>query len=416
MKLPLNAPHYGKQFLEAQATSSMDAAFKEQQKNSFQILLEQGFPSVREEAWKYTDLTPITVPLWNLSKPTESASASVSIPEEPNTLVFINGYFSKALSSKHFDEALEILPLKNFQESLDATFAPTDHLNAAFLTDGVVITVKAHQEVQHPIHLYHLHEEDKAMHHVRHLLIAEEGSKAIFIEHHEGTSEASYFATTLSHIHCGKQAEITYYELQDHGLKAYALSHTVALISQQGTFKHFKSDLGGRLVRSDLEVQLKEPLAHCELSGLYFSRQQQHMDNHTFIHHEATQTTSHEFYEGILQDRSRAVFHGKILVQKDAQKIESNQTNHNLLLSKHAEIDTKPQLEIYADDVKCSHGATVGQLDEDSLFYLQSRGIALEVAKNILIFGFAKNALHAIHHEPTRRHLEKKVLALLKHS
>jgi Fe-S cluster assembly protein SufD len=208
-------------------------------------------------------------------------------------------------------------------------------------------------------------------------------------------------------------AHLTLYQLQEESKNSFHIGGLFAKLGRGSRFDAFAITLAGGLVRNDLRVDLDGAGAEVNLRGLYLARGRQHIDNHTQIFHNEPGCISHEHYKGVLDDRARAVFHGRIVVQPDAQKTVSEQSNQNLLLSRDAEIDTKPQLEIYADDVKCAHGATVGQLDKDALFYLRSRGIAEEMAKRLLIKAFASDVLLAVSPDSLREHLLTRVEMML---
>jgi Fe-S cluster assembly protein SufD len=415
MMLELNHLHYQQQFAKAKNVPRVSAWARNAQAEAFDRLLTKGLPSQRVEDWKYTDLTLLAGKTWLLSEAATEFNTELSLPAHQKNLVFVDGYFCEHLSSLKSSHDLEITSLQQSPHVMhEISEDIIDDLNQAFMTDGLLI--KINSLIEEPIHLYHFNQSANVMNHVRHWIIAEPSSQATLIEHHVGAADIEYFTTAVTHLHCKENSNITHYKLQQESPKAYHLSQVISSLEANSTLQQFKFDSGSRLARTNNTARLLAPGAHCQLAGLYITKQQQHVDNHTLIHHLAPHTTSNEFYEGILTDRSRAVFNGRVIVQQDAQKISAEQTNKNLLLSKHAEIDTKPQLEIYADDVKCSHGATVGQLDEEALFYLQSRGIGEEQAKQALIFGFAKAVLSTITHQDTRLMLEKLTLPELNQS
>jgi Fe-S cluster assembly protein SufD len=261
---------------------------------------------------------------------------------------------------------------------------------------GVFIYIPQRVRIEEPIALSHLQNQMNQAIHLRHLIIAEAGSQATIIEDYTGVEGCSYLTNTVTEVCLGGSAHLTHYKIQRESKAAFHIGH---LSVQQGAHSHFAShslSLGGMVVRSDISIYLQEKNAHCLMNGIYAPSEGQHVDHHTTVHHLMPDCSSEQDYKGILNGRSRAVFNGKVKVAKDAQHTNAQQQNKNLLLSPNAEIDTKPQLEIFADDVVCSHGATVGQLDEEALFYLATRGIDRMEASHYLINAFAENNLRLI--------------------
>ena len=263
--------------------------------------------------------------------------------------------------------------------------------------DGAVILLDKNVKVEHPIELVFIHhDDDKSMQHVRNLVIASENSQATLIEHHYALDESEYLKTIITEIDSGANSQLNYYKLQCENKNAHQLSQLDVHQHQDSHFNYMSLDIGGKLIRHDINIKLLSSNATCQLNGLYIAKSKQHIDNHTCIEHQSPYSTSMENFKGILDDKARAVFNGRVIVQEGAIKTNAQQNNANLLLSNDAEIDTKPQLEIFNDDVQCAHGATVGQLDEQALFYLCARGIDQQQAKTLLTFGFAKALINAI--------------------
>ena len=249
--------------------------------------------------------------------------------------------------------------------------------------------------------------------HPRNLVVMAEQSEATLIESYVGLDDADYFTNAVTEISLADNAILKHYKVQQESLNAYHIGSLNAWQGKNSQLESHSVSLGGALVRNDIHSQLDAEGANIVMNGLYMTSGRQHVDNHTRVDHLKPHTYSTENYRGVLNDRSRAVFNGKVVVHKQAQKIDAHQNNANLLLSDDAEIDTKPELEIYADDVKCSHGATVGQLDENMLFYLRSRAIDEETARSLLTYAFADEVISKIEFMPIRNRLEYLVVGQL---
>jgi len=268
-------------------------------------------------------------------------------------------------------------------------------LNAAHNRDGVAVIIDANARPELPVEMLFI-STDGAESLPRNLIIAGQGSQATVIERHVSLGDDAAFTNSVTEIALEPGAQLDYHLVQAQSPAAHHVCGAWAKLSRASRLACTTVTLGGRLVRNDLGVELAGEEARCEMRGLYAATGAQHVDNHTTIVHSAAHCASREIYKGVLDMRARAVFHGRIVVAKGAQKTDATQANNNLLLSRGAEIDTKPQLEIYADDVKCAHGATVGQLDADALFYLRARGIDARAARRMLTFGFAGDILATI--------------------
>jgi Fe-S cluster assembly protein SufD len=395
---------------------------------------ELGFPTTRDEDWKYTQVTPIERGQFRFAETPEAGAPGVALASPPypglvaHRVVFLNGHYVPRLSD------LQALPAGAFVDSLAhvleqrpervephlAQYADWQAhaftaLNTAFMTDGAVIYLPRNTVLEHPIHLVFLSSsrEQPLVAHPRNLVIAAENSQAVIIESYEGPDDSGYFTNAVTEVVAGENAIIEHYKLQQEGAKAL---HVATLQVQQARDSQFTShsiSLGSLLARNDINAWLNDAGAECTLNGLYLAGGRQHMDYHTRIDHARPHGTSREFYKGVLDGRSRGVFNGRVIVHPGAQKTDAQQVNKNLLLSEDAEVDPKPQLEIFADDVKCSHGATVGTLDSDALFYLRSRGVDAESAKGILIYAFANDVIERIRLAPLRTRLEAMLLARL---
>ena len=348
--------------------------------NSF---LRNGFPQKKLEDWRYTDLSALTSKSFSLAP---SAAPDLSAYRLPHASFqsCINGG-NGALSALAGNDAIS-------------------HLNAAFARDGLIVHLQARQQPSQAFHLLtYCESAQPVMAHLRHRIRLEAETEAVVILHHTGRGE--YFTTQVTEIELGANSQLTLYRLQDESESSYHLAQTQATLGRHSRLKVVTVDLGGGLSRHDLNVSLVEPGAEAQLHGLYAPAGKAHVDNHTRVDHRAEHCVSREYFRGMAFDQSRAVFNGKIVVHAGAQKTDSEQRVANLLLSKGAEINAKPELEIYADDVKCAHGATFGQLDEDAIFYLRSRGLDQESARALLTYAFAQEVLDKIEHEELRQRI-----------
>lgn len=400
---------------------------------------ELGFPTTRDEEWKYTDVTPLAkVPFkpvlgYKLDGLTKRGLEQF-VPLcgrnlQWNRLVFVNGHFSKDLSS------ISSLPLGVKMESLAdamrsdyemvsqylARYARYDDnaftaLNTAFLQDGVFIYIPNGTVIEAPIHLLFLSTglETEFLTHPRNLIVIGKNSQATIIESHMSLANNTYFSNAVAEIVLGENSVIEYDKLQNESDRSFHIGTTQVHQGRNSNFTSNSVSLGGTLVRNNLTAVLDGEGSECTLNGLYLTTGEQHIDNHTTIDHAKPHCNSHELYKGILTGKSRGVFSGKIIVRKDAQKTDAKQTNKNLVLSDDATIDTKPQLEIFANDVKCTHGATIGQLDEEAIFYIRSRGVALNTARDMLIYAFASDVINRIKVEPIREHLNHMLFTRLR--
>lgn len=399
-------------------------------KEAFARFAEKGFPTTREEEWKYTSVAALEKISFATAPPAEPGEiAPFGFPgADCHQLVFINGRFAPALS--------RLLPLpagvriasladvlEQYPERLEARLTrasgtenrPFAALNAAFVTDGGCIELAPGAVVEAPIHLLFLTASGgrAVMTHPRSLIVAGEGSRAMIVEHYAALDDGTYFTNAVTEVALGRNAQIEHLKLQEESFKAFHIAVIEAHQDAGSRYASHSVSLGALLARNDINTALDGEDANCELNGLYLADDRQHVDHHTRIDHTQPRGTSRELYKGILAGRARGVFSGKVMVHEGAQKTDARQTSRNLLLSRDAEVDTKPQLEIYADDVKCSHGATVGQLDEDMIFYLRSRGIDEAAAKGLLTHAFAAEVLNRISSEPIRHVLEARLLARL---
>jgi Fe-S cluster assembly protein SufD len=395
-----------------------------------------GFPTTRLEEWKYTNVAPIArIPFqaaefrWDgltEERLVELPLAHSAFSECCSRIVFVNGHYSPQLSSPDLPKGLIIGSMASalkqntprLKEHLarhanyeDRAFVA---LNTAFLEDGAFIEIPRGVAVDAPIYILFVSTADEPIAgHPRSLIIVGDDSQAGIIEEYMALGDRSYLTNAVTEIVAGENSVVEHYKLQAENEAAFHISTVQVSQARSSNFTSHSISFGGALVRNDVNVLLNGDGAECTLNGLYISSKKQHVDNHTVIDHIKPHCSSRELYKGILDDESSAVFNGSILVRKDAQKTDARQSNKNLLLSEGATINSKPQLEINADDVKCSHGTSIGHLDEDSIYYLRSRGIGLNEARTVLTYGFANDVLNRMKLDAVRVRLECALLARL---
>jgi Fe-S cluster assembly protein SufD len=376
------------------------------QSEALEDLARLGFPNRHNEEWKYTLVDGLLKQ--NFTLPSQVTEFCVSKHHEvpaPQCLFLHNGFLLNE-TINGLPAGVLILPLalamtthEDLVRPYLGTIAPKDHafqaLNTAMLHLGLFIYMPKGVCIEEPIALIHTQDHNQAIH-LRHLIIVEEESTLTLIEHYSGEQDNCYFTNTVTELFAAVRADVTHYKVQQESKSAYHVGHLAVKQSAESKFSSHSLSLGGKLVRSDISMHLQEEYAQCLMNGIYAPSEGQHIDHHTTVHHSVPHCSSEQDYKGILNGHSRAVFNGKVIVAKDAQHTNAKQQNKNLLLSAHAEINTKPQLEIFADDVLCSHGATVGQLDEDALFFLATRGIGRLEAAHYLIHAFAQDNLRLI--------------------
>lgn len=400
-----------------------------------QAFAERGFPTVRDEEWRYTNISAVERQPFQRTDIVTSTDASALEPLLVSglvgpRLVFVDGIFSATLSTATESmPGVSVMPfarsIKTHADVIEAYLGKQASveqsgfvaLNTADLRDGAFVYLKDGAVVADAIQLVFVSTgtQESNFSQPRILIVAESGSQATILEQHISLIDARYLTNSVTEIYAARGTRVQHYRLQQESMKAY---HVNALfISQTGASEVTSHgiDLGGILVRNDVVSRLTAEQATCTLNGLYVADGRQHVDNHTRIDHLVPRSASREFYKGVLDGRARAVFTGRVVVHPDAQQTDAEQLNNNLLLSRDAEVDTKPQLEIYADDVKCSHGATVGQLDPDELFYLQARAIDEISARDLLTYAFANEVLARFKLDPVRVALERRLTNRLLH-
>jgi len=381
---------------------------------------ELGFPTTRDEEWKYTDVAPLTkVPFepvfdYALNGVSTRDVERLTFGQKWARLVCVNGHFSRELSSapslRRFSRGIKMGSLAEAMKSDPGLleqhltrYARYDEnafsaLSAAFLLDGVFVFIPDRTILEEPIQLLFISTAADAefVSFPRSLIVVGNNSQVSILETHVGLENNVYFSNAVSEVVLGENSVVEYEMVEDESERSFHIGTTQVHQERNSTFTSNAISYGGALVRNNVAAVLDGEGAECTLNGLYVVADEQHVDNHTTIDHAKPHCSSHELYKGILAGKSRGVFNGKILVRKDAQKTDAKQTNKNLVLSNDATIDTKPQLEIFANDVKCTHGATIGQLDEEATFYLRTRGLGLETARDVLTNAFASDVINRI--------------------
>ena len=391
---------------------------------------EHGFPTTRHEDWRFTNISPIAETTFAASGPAPTA-AQVEGHLFPDANAFVAviaaGRFSRELSS------LDGLPkdvivgslaeaMAGAADRLQPAFAQIavgDHpfvwLNTGLFEDGVIVRVPANTVVERPIHIHIASDagSEPTVSHPRVFVSAGENSQVTIIESYGGPEGQRYFTNAVTEVLAAPGAIVHHVKVQRESQKAFHVAGTFAKLARGAVFASHNISLGGGIVRNDISAVLDGEGGEATLNGLYLADGDRLVDTHTVIDHAKSHCPSHELYKGVLGGKARAVFNGKIFVRQDAQKTNAKQTNKALLLSDDAQINTKPQLEIFADDVKCTHGAAIGQLDEDALFYLRARGISRIAARDLLIRAFAGEVLEQVRPAAIHGRLEALMLAAL---
>jgi Fe-S cluster assembly protein SufD len=384
-----------------------------------------GFPTTRMEDWKYTNIAPIAGVRFQPAPRELNDEVRRQVKSLPfsgldcTRLVFVNGHYAEELSSlKELPRGATVTSLAKATRQEGAITAhlaryashkthPFVALNTAFVEDGAFIEIPKGAVLDKPVEILYVSTggEEPWVAHPRNLVIAGQGSQATLVETYVGLGGGAYFNNAVTEIVAEDNARIDYVKLQNESEAAFHVATVLAYTSRNAFAQTNSIQFGARLGREEVTTVLDGEGAEGYLYGLYVTDGQQLIDNHTAIDHAQPHCSSREFYKGILDGKSTGVFNGKIMVRKDAQKTDSKQSDKNLLLSESATINTKPQLEIFADDVKCTHGATIGQIDPEAIFYLRSRGIGLDEARSLLIVAFAAEIVDRVKFEPLREQL-----------
>ena len=404
-------------------------------KKAMDQFMSLDFPDSRNEDWKYTNIEPILNQTFETAPSTQDEIATklitpFSIADTAIQLVFIDGRFSDKLSK--LSGLVKGVAVKNLATALSGDYYEIQSrmhkrletnkniftaLNSAFVLDGLYVKIDDRAILEKPIYVLHVSTAADTLQLIQpfNLITVGQSAQISIIENFVSLGAGCAFTNGLTDIHVGADAIVHYVKIQQENPRSFHIHTTEIKQDQNSCLKHTLVTSGGALVRNVVELNLEAEHIESTLNGVYLTHGTQHVDNRTIIHHAKPNCNSHELYKGILDGKSSGVFNGKIIVHPDAQKTDAKQSNKNLLLSQDATMNTKPQLEIFADDVKCTHGATIGRLDEESLFYLRSRGVGKEQAKNMLTYAFAGEIIDRIDHEATRTYLDGLLLDCLEH-
>lgn len=419
--------------LERERNGSGNGWLSEIRKAAMARFSELGFPTTKDEEWRYTNVAAIAGTAFELPSDAESGVTKEQIAPftfsgTGELLVFVNGRFQPELSApSSTSDGVKVMSLAaalaQHQELVEPHLARhADYqdrafaaLNTAFIEDGAFVLVPEGKVVQKPIHLLFLSTTTgpATVSHPRNLIVAQANSQVTVVESHAGIGSGVYWTNLVTEIVAGENAVVDHYKMEQEGKDAF---HVATLQIHQERSSNVSShaiSMGGALVRNDIGTVLDGEGGECTLNGLYILDGDQLVDNHLVVDHAKPHCDSREYFKGILAGRSRGIFSGRIIVREDAQKTDAKQTHMSLLLSEDAQVESKPQLDIFADDVKCTHGATIGQVSEEAIFYLRARGLNKEAARSLLVYAFAGENVDKIKVEPLRSQVNQWLYARL---
>jgi Fe-S cluster assembly protein SufD len=426
---PINTAYFGKKFNQLQS-SNPENIISDIRNEGFKTFNQAGLPTFKNEEWKYTKISTLFNKEYQLSEDELKSEITVSdvdairLPgfENANELVFANGKFAPELSTiRSSQKELVILPLEEAAKSAYKELV-AEHLdkssrfindgihalNTSFIYGGIFIYVNKNQVAQHPVYLYHIADarENHTLAQPRSLVFVDKSAKLQVVETYATLGSMDSFTNEVVEIVVDTNAIVEYYKIQNDKVTASQVGTTHIRQIGKSYVHAFAVSLNGGMIRNNTDIIMEAAGNEAHMYGLYLLNGRTHVDNHTLVDNTKPNCFSNEFYKGIIDDYATGVFSGKIFVRPDAQKTNAYQSNKNILLSDHATVNTKPQLEIFADDVKCSHGCTVGQLDEEALFYLRTRGIGREHAQSMLLQAFAADIVEQVKIEALRNHVE----------
>lgn len=410
-----------------QLNGNVPPAILQKKNEAGEFFRENGFPTPRHEAWKYTNINPLIKKDYTLNKTPELTKETLKpllIKDlNANTIVIENGIFRDELSTiKDQAQNLIIKPLTEAfkgpeKEKLEAHFGEStqfnndafNHLNTAFSNDGIYIEIPEGKALEYPVVFYYINNSTKGntLAQPRNFFYLNRNAQGRFIETFATLGDNTGLTNMVNEFVLYKDAIADYYKIQHEGANAYHIGTTYVNQMEASNFHAYTFSFSGGLIRNNLNLSLNQEKCESHLYGLYQLNEKTHVDNHTTVDHKVPDCFSNELYKGVFDDHAKGVFNGKVLVQPHAQKTNAYQSNKNILLSKNASVDAKPQLEIFADDVSCSHGCTTGQLDKDAMFYLQSRGISQKNAKALLTYAFASEVIAKVQIQEVYDYLEE---------
>ena len=413
--------------LQTENPGSVISTIREQ---GFENFNKSGLPSFKNEEWRYTKISTLFNKEYHVSNGQNDGISvtdvdSFRLPgfENANELVFINGRFVKELSTlRSPEDQLVVLPLEEavrgkYKEIVEAHLNKSSlfikdgihALNTSFIYGGVFIYVDKNQVLEQPIYLYHISDarDNHTLAQPRSLVFVDKSAKLQLVENYVTIGSMDSFTNEVLEVVVDTNAIVEYYKIQNDLVTASQVGTTHIRQIGKSYVHAFAVSLNGGMIRNNTDIIMEAAGNEAHMYGLYLLKGRTHVDNHTLVDNTQPNCFSNEFYKGVIDDHATAVFSGKIFVRPDAQKTNAYQSNKNILLSDNATVNTKPQLEIFADDVKCSHGCTVGQLDEEALYYLRTRGISKEHAQSMLLEAFASDIVAQVKIEPLRAHIEK---------
>jgi Fe-S cluster assembly protein SufD len=419
---------YRLEFENKDKSSREPTWLRERRRSAFATFERLGYPTMKDEDWHFTNVAPLAEKIFGPARQGANVSPEAltrfGYGQEWHTVVFLNGRLVTRIAQPNLPAGITITTLgseiagdtelleRHLSSVADPESGAFTALNAALATEGAVVRVGANASVDKPVHLLFITDSssENAAVQTRNLIFAEHHSQAMLIESYVTMGADSYFTNAVTEVFVDEGARLGHYKLQSESRNAFHVGTVQVRQARNSRYESFSFATGARLSRTNIYTTLAGDAAEAVLNGLYMADGAQHMDHQTRIEHVAPNCPSHELYKGILDGSSHGVFNGKVYVHPEAQKTDGKQSNNNLLLSDAARVDTKPQLEIFADDVKCTHGATVGRLDETALFYMRSRGVGPAQAKRLLTYAFAADVLEKIELDPLREALEAQVL------
>lgn len=371
---------------------------------ALQSFQNTAFPTTRNEAWKYTRVSKIKNAHFNIQEQTIDLSGDFSIVPNSLQVVFVNGHYSQNLSSKSFPEGVKVEALSKMDPRELATFGnaiSTENevftaLNTAYATDGVYIHVTAKMQIEPTLEIIQINTNQNILSNVRNILVVEQFAEINLVHRNISVAGTNNFSNTISEITVGANAKVNIDKIQEEDESCFQINTEFVHQEKDSNFTINTITLNGGLIRNNLNININGVNCETHLNGAYILKGNQHVDNHTVVDHKVSHCESNELYKGVIDDKATAVFNGKVFVRKDAQKINAYQSNANVLLSENASVNSKPELEIYADDVKCSHGSTTGQLNEEAIFYLRARGLSESSARQLLVGAFIEDVLQKI--------------------
>jgi len=422
MNSMLDKPQF-ETFLQSQSDESQ--AMQDIRKDAFNNFLNLGYPTKKHENWRFTNLTSIAKTEYQFSSGKTSIIDDNIIKNHSinncHRIVFINGMFNVRLSA--IDDITKQITIRNIADTFsDLTRNSNEYntnpfilLNKAFVTGGYYIDIDSNYISEKPIHILNIISDEKEdiQHHQQNLIKIGKNSQISIIEENVNTNKKELFKNTVYNIQVDDNSTLSHILLHQNDAKSKDLNHIFVEQQNNSTYITQLINIGGDLIRNDINVQIDGENCSSDISGLSLMSGKNHIENYTVVRHNKPNSNSQQLFKYILDESSEGVFNGLVTVQPDAQKTDSQQTNKNILLSKKALMNSNPQLEIYADDVKCSHGSATGELDEDAIFYLRSRGIDLLSAKSLLVEGFAKEVTDKIKIDSVKRKLNSEILKRL---